>query len=83
VFAAAVSQRVGDLVEYRRHDQLDIYLPQMRLLAASSAMRSDLVNVHWQPGLPVGVSSPPASARRRRPDLDPHLTEGFLQRSIP
>ena len=42
--ALAASQSGGDVVEYRRHDQLDIRLPQMRLSAASSAMRSDLVN---------------------------------------
>jgi hypothetical protein len=30
--AAATRQGVGDLVEYRRHDQLDIYHPQMRII---------------------------------------------------
>jgi len=29
--ATASSQRVGDPIEYRRHDQLDILLPEMRI----------------------------------------------------
>jgi hypothetical protein len=30
--ALAANQGVGDLVEYRRHDQLDIRNPQMRIV---------------------------------------------------
>jgi hypothetical protein len=30
--ALAASQSGGDVVEYRRHDQLDIRLPQMRIV---------------------------------------------------
>ena len=41
--AVAASQSGGDLVDYRRHDQLHIGYAQMRMLAASSEMRSDLV----------------------------------------